>query len=126
MNKLKDFIDYLFPNEVSKVIAGIIIVIVILISIVFTFIIVRHAHKSNLGENNKEGIEIISNKNLELIEPNFSFQTNIDTNLFLNSSNKIEEKDYYEIFKYHEFQDFTEYFFDINYYKKSLRKFLND
>ncbi|MFN3410660.1 MAG: hypothetical protein ACK4YF_00680 [Exilispira sp.] len=124
--KITKLLDFLFPEESGKIVAIVVIIIIIILSSVFTFVIVKKIKKpSTIGEDNlNKQLNII--ENIELIEPIFSTEQNIELNIFNFKKEQIDEDYYYELLKYHEFQDFTNFYFNLSIYNKIVEKFLND
>lgn len=117
MKKLKDFLNYLFPDESLKIIAFIVIIIIIVLSSIFTFVIVKNSRNTSVSNDEKD-IKIIEKKEFELIEPKYYIEKEYKFDIFYNMNKDIREEDYQDLFKYHEFGDYTDYYLNLEVYKK--------
>ncbi len=120
---IKKSLDFLFPDDSSKIIAIIVIFIVLILSFVFTFIIVKNIKNQGTFEDKIENKEVIK---IELLEPNIDFVDNTHKNLNFNNIQEIDKKDFENLFKYKEFGDFTNFIFEFDFYKRQVEIFLKN
>ncbi len=124
MKKLKDFLNYLFPDESIKIIAIIIIIIIVVLSSIFTFIIVKNSRKTSMSNDEKD-IKIIEKNEFELIEPKYYIEKEYKFDIFYKINKDIKEEDYQDLIKYHEFGDYTDYYLNLEVYKKLSNSLLH-
>jgi hypothetical protein len=124
-SKIKEFFEFLFPEDTIKIIAIIVILILLILSTVITFVIVRHSKKNIIQQ---EPTQKIAPKleDMDLIEPEYIIEENYDLNLFNNQIRKLEINDFENLLKYHEFGDFTDYFLNLQFYEKKVNQFLKN
>jgi len=125
--KKKDFkksIEFLFPDEASKIIAIIIIFVVLILSIVFTFVIVKNL-KKGITQNIDSKINNSELKKIELLEPKINFELNYDLTLYSKKQKIIEKKDFDNLFHYKEFGEYTNFILEFSIYKKYVQNFLS-
>ncbi|MCR4421175.1 MAG: hypothetical protein NUV32_01705 [Exilispira sp.] len=121
----KEFFEFLFPEDTTKVIALIIIVILLILSIVITFVVVKHT-KKNIIEQEPQQKVVPKIEDMDLIEPEYFIEENYDFNLIINQKGKPELSDFENLLKYHEFSDFTDYFLNLQFYEKKVNEFLKN
>lgn len=119
---IKKIIDFLFPDESMKIAGIIIILVVVILSIVFTFIIVNHNKKLYIQEN-KEPVKNTESYNLQLLNPKIEISEDFELIFSEIKEIKVNINKYIDLFEYHEFGDFTNFYLDLNIYKKHVEKY---
>lgn len=123
--KIKEFINFLFPEDSIKVISIVVIIIIIVFSIITTFVIVKFSKKNVIQEKTTTN-SITQVEEFELIEPEYQINEKMDFNFANDKIEKPQIEDFEELLKYHEFGDFTDYFLNLQFYEKKVNEFLKN
>ncbi len=117
---IKKGIDYLFPDDVSKVIAIIVVFIILVLSIIFTFIILKTQQKVYYTKDTEKNLVKV-----DLMVPQLDFENEIDVKLNCNIIKFLDKKDFESLFVYREFGEYTTFILDFKYFKRKIDKFFN-